>query len=73
LNTLIILIKVYYFCEQCFIDGGKMECVESMVFDVGGQIKEGGMQVLSMLFCIARIKCSSNWAIDMMVMGKLKL
>jgi hypothetical protein len=38
--------EAYYFYVQCFIDGRKMERVESMVFDVKGQSKEGGMQVL---------------------------
>ncbi len=38
--------QVYYSCVQCFIDGRKAECVESMVFDAKGQAREGGMQVL---------------------------
>ncbi len=25
--------QAYCYCAQCFIDGGKTECVESMVFD----------------------------------------
>ncbi len=38
--------QAYCYCAQCFIDGRKEECVESMVFDAKGQAKEGGMQVL---------------------------
>ncbi len=36
----------YCSCVHCFIDEGKTECVESMVFDARGQAGEGGMQVL---------------------------
>jgi hypothetical protein len=46
LNTLIILIKLVVLLYNVFIDGGKVEHVESMVFDGRGQAKEGGMQVL---------------------------
>ncbi len=38
--------QTYYFFIQCFIDGGKAKCVESLVFNVRGQAREGGMQVL---------------------------
>ncbi len=38
--------QAYYSCLQCFIDGRKVERVESMVFDARGEAKEGGMQVL---------------------------
>ncbi len=38
--------QAYCSCVQCFIDGKKVEHVESMVFDARGQAREGGMQVL---------------------------
>jgi hypothetical protein len=66
--------QAYYSCVHCFINGGKAKCVESMVFDVKGQVREGGMQSFAtMLFCTTRIKCFSIWAINMMAMGELEL
>jgi hypothetical protein len=38
--------QAYCSYVHCFIDGGKMEHVESMVFHARGQAREGGMQVL---------------------------
>ncbi len=35
--------QAYYFCVQCFINGGEVGRVEHMVFDARGQAKEGGM------------------------------
>jgi hypothetical protein len=46
--------QAYYFYVQYFINGGKAECVESMVFDVKGQAKEGGMQVLCQCYFISQ-------------------
>ncbi len=44
--------QAYCSCVHCFIDGGKVECVESMVFDVRGQAMEGGMQVLGQCYFV---------------------
>ncbi len=44
--------QAYCSCVQCFIDGGKVEHVESMVFDAKRQAKEGGMQVLLQCYFI---------------------
>jgi hypothetical protein len=38
--------QTYCSCVWCFIDEGKVERVESMVFDVRGQAMEGGTKVL---------------------------
>ncbi len=38
--------QAYCSCVHFFIDGRKVECVESMVFVTKGQAREGGMQVL---------------------------
>ncbi len=67
--------QTYCSCVQCFIDGRKVENVESMVFDAKGQAKEGAWygSFVVMLFHTVRIKCFSIWAIDMMVLGKLEL
>jgi hypothetical protein len=44
--------QAYCSCLQCFIDGWKAEHVESMVFDVEGQVRESGMQVLQQCYFI---------------------
>jgi hypothetical protein len=44
--------QAYCSCVQCFIKGRKAKHVESMVFDVGRQVKEGGMQVLQQCYFI---------------------
>jgi hypothetical protein len=44
--------QALFFCIQCFIDGGKVKRVESMVFDARGQAREGGMQVLQQYYFI---------------------
>ncbi len=42
-----------YLCfVRCFIDEGKAKHVESMVFDVKGQVREGGMQILRQCYFI---------------------
>jgi hypothetical protein len=38
--------QAYCFCVQYFFDEGTAKCVEFMVFDAKGQVREGGMQVL---------------------------
>jgi hypothetical protein len=51
--------KVFYqaYCSyvQCFSDGGKVKCVESMVFDARGQARESGMQVLQQCYFIPQV------------------
>jgi hypothetical protein len=47
--------QAYCFYVQYFIDGRKVECVESMVFDARGQAKEGGMQVLQQCYFIPQV------------------
>jgi hypothetical protein len=38
--------QAYCSCIQFFINGGKVERVESMVFDAKKEAREGGIQVL---------------------------
>jgi hypothetical protein len=44
--------QAYCSYVQYFFDGRKAERVESMVFDVKGQVREGGMQVLQQCYFI---------------------
>ncbi len=46
--------QAYYFCVYSFIDGRKVKCVESTVFDARGQAREGGMQVLQQCHFISQ-------------------
>jgi hypothetical protein len=44
--------QAYCSYVQYFFDGRKAECVESVVFDMKGQARESGMQVLQQCYFI---------------------
>jgi hypothetical protein len=46
IQYIIYISQAYYSCIQFFINGRKVEHVESMVFDAKRYIREGGIQVL---------------------------